>query len=372
MKKRLLHIITLSEWGGAQQVCYDIVTNLDNSKYVAEVACAPGGKLVSKLKEQKVTVHTIDCLKRDIAPLKDLEALIRLYQLIRKGRYNVIHCHSTKAGILGRFAGWAARTAKIYFTVHGWGFYNVGEYGRIYSLLVNLEKLAAKVTDKMICVSENDKIEGLKREIGPEDKFKVIHNGISWKDSNPKSLRKKINAKESDIVFLMVARLAYQKNPLLFLKSAKKVVKNHQQVKFVLIGDGPLYSKCEQFIIANQLEKHATLLGFREDVRELLPDADVFVLSSRFEGLPLTIIEAMFAGLPIIATEVGGTDELVQNGINGFLTRPNNIEDLSKKMSYLIKNPQELNNMGKKSRKIAYNNFTINEMIQQYEKLYAE
>jgi len=354
MSKNVLHIITLSEWGGAQQVCYDIVTNLaDKDEFSVEVACAPGGELVDRLREQGIVVHTIDSLRRAISPLNELKALFTLYRLIRKRRYDIVHCHSTKAGLLGRIAAWLARVPKIYFTVHGWGFYNVGEYGRMQPILVFLEKMAARLTDRIICVSENDRRQGLKRRIASEDKLVVIHNGITWDQPRIHGiLREKIGAGESDIIFGMVGRLAYPKNPLLFLEAAAQVVKAHEQAKFVLIGDGPFYDDCREFIKGNSLEGNAFLLGFREDVRRFLSDMDVFVLSSRFEGLPLTIIEAMFAGLPVVATRVGGVPELVEDGITGFLVPPKDPGALAEALQKLIEDPELRRRMLEETEKV--------------------
>ena len=247
----------------------------------------------------------------------------------------------------------------------------MSEYGRLQPILIFLEKMVARLSDRIIYVSENDKKQGLKKKIASKDTFVVIHNGITW--DKPKAngiLRKEIGADESDIIFGMVGRLAYPKNPLLFLEAAKQAMKIHEQAKFVLIGNGPFYDDCKKFIRKNHLEKNAFMLGFRKDVPGLLSDMNVFVLSSRFEGLPLTIIEAMFAGLPIIAADVGGIRELVQNGKNGFLIQSNSADELTERMIYLIKNPKERIRMGREGQRIANENFTLDKMIQKYERLY--
>lgn len=370
---KVLHIITLSEIGGAQQVCHDIVTNLEKARYIVEVACAPGGELVPRLKKHNIVVHTVGFLKREISPLNDLRALFALYRIIRKGRYYIVHCHSTKAGLLGRIAAWLAKIPRIYFTVHGWSFYNVGEYGRIRHLLIFFEKILAKLTDMIICVSVNDKIEGIDKKIAYENKFTVIHNGISSNQVYTKELlRDKIDANESDVILGTVGRLSYQKNPLFFLEIAKQVIKTYKHAKFVLIGDGPLYDDCREFVNINDLGKNVFLLGLRKNAYRFLVDMDVFVLTSRFESLPLTIIEAMFAKLPIIATDVGGIGELVQNERNGFLVSPDNGIELVERMKNLIKDEKKRAKMGKESQKIAIDNYTLDKMIQKYNELYNE
>ena len=325
------------------------------------------------MKKHNIVFHTIGFLKREISPLNDLRALFALYRIIRKGRFDIVHCHSTKAGLLGRIAAWLAKTPKIYFTIHGWSFYNVGEYGHIKHLLIFFEKMLAKITDMIICVSINDKIEGINKKIAYENKFTVIHNGISSSQAYIRGiLRDKIDANEFDVIFGFVARLAYPKNPLLFLKVAKQISKSYKQAKFVLIGDGPLYDECRKFVKVNNLGKNVFLLGLRKNARSFLIDMDVFILTSQFEGLPLTIIEAMFAKLPIIATDVGGIGELVQNEKNGFLVSADNCEELVESMKDLIENPGKRIKMGKESQKIAIDNYTLDKMIQKYNELYIE
>lgn len=370
---KILHIITLSEIGGAQQVCLDIVTNLEKARYTIEVACAPGGELISRLKKHNIVVHTVGFLKREISPLNDLKALFVLYRIIRKGGYYIVHCHSTKAGLLGRIVAWLAKTPRIYFTVHGWSFYNVAEYGRIKNILIFFEKMLAKLTDVIICVSINDKIEGISKKIAYENKFTVIHNGISSSQTYTKGiLRNEIDANEFDVIFGLVARLAYPKNPLLFLKAAKQIIKSYNQAKFVLIGDGSLYDECREFVNVNDLGKNIFLLGLRKNARRFLVDMNIFVLTSQFEGLPLTIIEAMFAKLPIIATDVGGIGELVQNERNGFLVSSDNSVELAERMKALIRDAEKRTKMGKESQKIAVDNYTLDEMVRKYDELYSE
>lgn len=181
MSLKILHIITLSKWGGAQRVCYDVVTNLNRDKFLVEVACKPAGILVEKLREKGIKVYEIPSFRREICLIEDLKTLFSLYKLIKEKKYDIVHCHSTKAGFLGRVAAKLAGVKKNYFTVHGWGFYNKQEYGWATKLLIFLEKVAARCSTKIICVSENDKNEGIKNKIAKENKFLIIRNGIDWK-----------------------------------------------------------------------------------------------------------------------------------------------------------------------------------------------
>jgi len=368
---KVLQIITLSEWGGAQQICYDLATKLPNDEFTVEVACAPGGVLVEELEKSGIKVQRINSLKRDFSPIQDLKCLFQLYSLIRRGKYQIVHCHSTKAGILGRIAAWLARVPRIYFTVHGWGFYNEQEYGWAQKILVLAERLCARFSTKIVCVSENDLKQGLLRKIARAGKFALIPNGVAMENRNRTgTLRREINATDEEVVFGMVARLHYPKDPILYLKAAKMVLESNGGCHFVLIGDGSLYDECLEFVSKSGLESRVHVLGFRKDARFLYSDFDVFVLSSLFEGLPLTVIEAMFAGLPAVASNVGGLPELVSDGRNGFLTIPGSPEDLAQKMLLLAEDDYLRRKMGGESSIIAKSQFALETMISQYRDLY--
>lgn len=366
--KKLLHLITLSTWGGAQEVVYTLSSHFSGN-YDITVACAPGRELIFKLKEKDIKVFEIPHLKRGPDLVNDIIAFTEIYKFIKKGKFDIIHCHSSKAGILGRLAAKLAGVPKIYFTVHGWGFYNE-EYGKLKKIMIFAEKAAAKVSTKIICVSGNDKDYGIKNKIAPESKFIVINNGVIWDVQEKKrTLRKEINAPQ-DIIFGMVARLSYPKNPMLFLHAAEVIVAKYKNAKFVLIGDGLYSYDCKSFVDNNKLNNQIFLFGFRNDVKENLKDLDVFVLISRFEGLPISIIEAMHASLPIIASNVGGVKELVEDGKNGFLINPESKEDLIKKLEFFMENPEKIKEMGGKSYCIGRERFSVEKMAEGYKELY--
>lgn len=376
-KIKILHIITLSSWGGAQRVCYDLSANLDKEKFEIEVACKPGGLLIDKLREKGIAVHSIESFRREISPIHDFKALIALYKLIKNKNYNIVHCHSSKAGILGRIAAKLSSTKKIYFTAHGWGFYNKKEYGWSGKLATLLEKIAARCSTKIITVSESAKKTALRKKISQENKIMVIKNGISPYTGNSEThqaIKEKLGISDGEIVFGMVSRLAYPKNPLLFLEAAKKIIKTHPRTKFVLIGGGALLDKCLTFSEENGLKKNVLFLKEKnpDEIEELLRTFNVFVLLSDFEGLPISILEAMFAYLPIVASDAGGIKELVSEGKNGFLLETDSTEELTQKMVYFIKNPNEMKKMGEIGRRIAEENFILSRMVRDYENLYLD
>jgi len=374
---KVLHVITLSELGGAQKVVYHIVAGLPAEQFEVTVACAPGGELVNWLIDLPQSIHVVEIpeLKRDISPLNDLKALWKLYSLMKKEDFHIVHCHSSKAGILGRLAAWLAGVPKIYFTVHGWG---INEYQSrpVRFFYEWAERLAGAVSTKVVCVSESDLAKGRSLRLAADGKFCVIYNGLPEAQKREGILRGELDIKEEDIIIGTVARLAPQKAPLFLLELAAQMITRPDrgpgegQLYFVIIGDGPLRSECEEFINAKGLNGRVFLLGAREEAAELVRDFDVFVLFSRWEGLPLTIIEAMQAGCPVVANAVGGVGELVVHQKTGCLINELDLKAAEKALRDLISSRDKRLSMGELGRQRADNLFSINEMRKKYIELY--
>ncbi|RJQ28232.1 MAG: glycosyltransferase family 1 protein [Peptococcaceae bacterium] len=367
---KLLQVITLSELGGAQKVVYHIAAGLEPERFAVTVACAPGGELVRWLEElpQGVKVVEMPALKRNPSPLNDLKAFWQLYRLMRREKYNIVHCHSSKAGILGRLAAYLAGVPKIYFTVHGWGV------NRYQSLPVRFfyawaERLAGAVSTKVICVSRRDFAKARSWKLTAADKLAVIYNGLPAAGALPGDLRRELGLSAGDILIGTVARLAPPKEVLFLLEVARRMA-DRPDVFFVLIGDGPLRTECMAFIKRHGLEKKVFLPGTREDAPGLLADLDIFVLFSRWEGLPLTVIEAMQAGLPVVASAVGGVGEQVAHGETGLLIEALDPAAAERALRELIADPARRKQMGERGRLRAAELFSLPEMVARYRQLY--
>ncbi|TEB04623.1 putative glycosyltransferase EpsD [Pelotomaculum schinkii] len=376
---RILYIITLSEIGGAQKVVYHLAAGLEPGLFDIAVACAPGGELVGWLRGLPETIEVFELpeLKRDISPLDDFKALWKLYSIIRKGNFDIVHCHSSKAGILGRLAARLAGVPAIYFTAHGWGLHAYQNWvARLFFIWA--ERLAGTVSTKVICVSEADLIKGKALKLAPAEKFTLIHNGLPEPDQNDGLLRGEFGFSKEDMVIGTVARLAPQKDPIFLLQVAERILSRQnsyagqRQPFFVMIGDGPLRSSCKAYLTAKGIDKSVFLLGSREEAACLMRDFDVFVLFSRWEGLPLTIIEAMLGGCPVAATKVGGVSELVEDGKTGLLIDESDLAAAEAALMDLIANPPRRRAMGKAGRERALRLFSIDKMIQKYRDLYLE
>ena len=375
MRQKILQVITLSDWGGAQRVVFDIADSLDKEKFEVEVACSPKGLLVEKLRARNIKVYEIKNLVRRISAIEDTKAFFALKKIIKKEKYDIVHCHSAKAGFLGRMAAKLAGVKKIYYTVHSWSFYNKGEFGFMEKVFIAMEKIGSVGVSKIICVSGRVMADGIRKKIANHKKFLLIRNGIDFNVENKRDeIRASYGIKPKDIVLGMTARLAYPKDPMLFLRLAKEILKISPNAKFVLVGDGPIKGECQNFVKNQKLEEKVLLLGEKSplEARELFFVFDIFVLLSNFEGMPITVLEAMFAGLPVVASIVGGIPEMIEKEKGGFLVRNNYFGEIKEQIEYLIKNPQIRKQMGEYNLQKAKASFTLQRMVSQYENLYNE
>ena len=354
-------------------MCFDLVTNLNKSKFAVEVAAHPNGLLAKKLAEHNIAFHPVDCFRRGPSLVNDIKSLILLYKLIKSGTYDIVHCHSTKAGILGRTAAKLACTKKIYFSAHGWGFYNSKEYGWTKNIPFFLERIVARWSTRIVCVSEKAKNNAIEKMIAKSDKFLVINNGISWYEQTTRDeVRTSFHVKENEVIVGFVGRLAHQKEPLIFLKAALIISQKFNKVKFFMIGDGPLNVLCKNFIKQYELENNCILFGERnpEETRMIMVGFDIIVSTSIYEGFPIVILEAMHAGLPVVATNVGGVSELIIHGHNGFLVAPGDVEGIASEMTHLIVDEKQRKKMGIKNKCMLGRDFSLNSMVKNYENLY--
>ena len=362
----VLHVITRSDWGGAQRVVKLLATG---GEATTAVACGTGGRLIDGLHENGIPVYEQPSLRSTPSPVTDARALADLSRLLRRESFDLVHCHSTKAGMLGRLAAKLAGVPTV-FTVHGWGFYNT-DYGRVAPLIAHGERTLARITDAIVCVAENDLAEGRTRGIVQRAESSVIHNGIPPLSvpSDRSTLYGETDIEPGTTVVGAIARLAPQKNPLAIVRAGGELQRRGHDVAVVVIGDGPLAEKCRQYIHKHDVDAH--LLGFHEHALELLVDFDVFLMPSRFEGFPLTVLECLHAGVPVVAYDVGGIAEAVTDGETGFVVTPGDEEEFISRTERLVTNHERREEMSARAETVARAQYTAERMVADYEHLYA-
>jgi len=388
---KILYVVTQSELGGAQKNVLDLALGLKDFYEIA-VAAGPdgGGAFFKILEENKIRFIKLRLLRRAIKPISDLLAISEIRQLIKQERPDILHLHSSKAGVLGSLAArkinkCAPASPKVVYTVHGAVF---EASFRIWwlKLFVWLEKYTARFKDKIICVSENDKKLWLRHQASPEQKLLVIHNGFDTRsldflekdraleklfELNPLLFELARGAGPNLKIVGTIANFYPEKGLSFFIKAAALIKKQEEfkNILFLVIGGGSQKNLLEAMIKDFQLEKTFILAGEVKKAARYLKAFDIFVLPSVKEGLPYTILEAMAAGLPIVASYVGGIPEMVTNKENGFLVLSRSPEMLADKIAELLKNPKLAQQMGQNSQQ-KIKRFSLEKMIKETNKTY--
>ncbi len=353
-RDKIVYVLTKLELGGAQKHTLDLIKGLSRNKYDVYLISSDGLLAQDALKITHLNLTLVKSLQRDIHLLNDILAFFHIYRIFRKVRPDMVHTHSSKAGIIGRWAAWLAGVKVVIHTVHGFGFNDRQSYLKK-RIFVLLEKITAKITDRLIVVSDDTLKRGLMAGIGKngqnQHKYTVIKYGVPediFDNGSVDSLTKKDELGiERDVpVVGMVSCLKPQKSPHDFIRMASIVSKKIDNAKFVLVGDGVLRKDLLDLIEDMGLRGKVMLTGFRKDAIEIMSTFDVFVLTSLWEGLPIVFLEAMALGKPIVATDTGCSSELIKDNVNGYLVKRKDYVGLADKTLILLKDGELSKNMG--------------------------
>lgn len=364
---KILYGITSATWGGAQENVYQLIKYQAKLKNNIILVVGNRGPLTSRVKRDfpNVKIYILNDLVREINPVRDTIALIKFKNIIKRELPDLVHLHSSKAGAIGRLASINCKS-KLIYTIHGWPF-TEGVESRTKKIVFRvIEKLLAPFTDEYICVSEFDKNLGLKYKILNQKKgnFITVHNAVNSVYSNSSDLQ---SVHKLPLKFTMVARFSKQKDQQGLIRTLKEVPTQNYILNFV--GSGILLNDCKNLVEKLNLNSNFIFKGFQKNVTPFLMDSDVFILTSHYEGLPYSIIEAMSFGLPIIASDVGGNSELVKNGVNGFLV--NNHDELKKAITTFINKPEIISKMGLESLKLFNKKFKLENQLKKVNGIYC-
>jgi glycosyltransferase involved in cell wall biosynthesis len=346
-KPRLLVLITLAEPGGAQESVSLLLPALVE-RFDVTLAAHGSGPLSESAREAGVPFVELRHVRRPINPWHDLLGLIELFRLCRRLRPDIVHAHSSKAGALGRLAAALAGVPIRVFTVHGWAF---GAYeglqGRCY---LSLERWLSRLTTSVVCVSVAVRELGLAARACQPGQTVVIHNAVDV--ASFPELRRGPGSPR----VISVGRFAFPKD---FDTLASALARIRLDYRAVLVGDGPELLQVSAALRRHGLIPRVELLGARRDVPHLLASADIFVLSSRSEGFPVSILEAMAAGLPVLASDVGGVAEAVVDGETGSLVPAGDAAALARALERLLADPALRSRLGERGRERARRFFDV-------------
>lgn len=362
-----MQVITLGEHGGAQSHLLHLARGLaETESWDVHVAIGQTGAIFDELARADISTYAIPSLNRSINPLQDAAALGSLRNLMREIAPVLVCAHSSKAGFLARLAAKLENIPAIY-TAHGWPFSErvPPVPRRFYAWL---ERRASSWGERIICVSDFDRKLALRNKVCDKEKLVMIHNGLPDSDvfENVKSTF------EERPRVVMVARFAPPKRQDLLLLAVSALCKEGVELNLDFVGDGLMMEKAKDLSRKLNMNNTVRFLGDREDVARCLGRGDIFALLSDREGFPMTILEAMRAGLPVLAHNVGGISEAVMDGKTGFLVPHGDFPALCSKMRLLLSNRDLRLRMGAAGRQRFLEEFTVDRMLSKTQLLYEE
>ncbi len=358
---KILYLITKSEIGGAQTHVAQLVNFFVENNHEVAVMSMPGGWLENETKNSGAKFFSNNYFSNNLNPIRFFLAIKIVQKLVGEFKPDLVACHSTAAGFIGRIAIW--NSIPTIYTAHGWSFEPGTPFWRRFPAVI-VEKMAAHFCKKIICVSKYTRDMGLRYKIAEQGKMVMVYNGVE----NPITAGVKVNNR---IKIISVGRLSKQKNPELLIKVTTNLPNDLiNRIEVLLVGNGPKLGMVHKLVEQNKsLLIRVLPSATRDDIKKLLQKSDIFVLSTNWEGLPYSILEAMSVGLPVIATDVGGISELVDSSC-GFLIKRDDGLALQRALSSLIMDNNLRFKMGENAKKIIKNRFSINQMLLETEKVY--
>lgn len=319
----IVHVITRLIVGGAQLTTIEVCRDLDDEfelQLLTGPELGPEGSLM-ELGAEATTLKVLPEIKRSINPFSDLSAVRALRRALREIDPDIVHTHSSKAGVIGRAAARGSR-AKLVHTVHGWG-HTPDDSPLKRRVLVQTERVMARMTDALIAVSKDVQVEGEKQRIGRPELYHVIPEHVSIEPIHEDFTAARAAARETlgitaEQAIGWIGRFAPQKDPATLVAALALIVQQRPEVQIVLIGDGPMRAEVEADVAAQGLSDHVTFAGLRHDARSLYAGFDLVLHPSRWEGQPRVVQEALAERVPVVASAAAGVRGLIDDGLTGY------------------------------------------------------
>lgn len=377
-RTKIFYLITKGSWGGASRYVYELATSLPTNDFDVSVILGEGESLAKKLDEKKIRVIRLLELARDINLINDWSVFWTLYKIFRRERPDIIHLNSSKIGGLGSLAGRLAGIKKIIFTGHGWAFNEKRPWWQK-KIIAFLSWLTIIFSHKTILVSKK-----LGQQIakwpGTKGKLEMIYNGVDHISFlSERDARLLLLPDKTDKFWLgTIAELHPNKGLDVLIEAFARLVKDMLgsrigwSLHLIIIGEGQERYRLEKLISQKRLDGRIILLGQIEDARKYLRAFDIFVLPSRTEAFPYALLEAGAAGVPIIASEVGGIPEIIPDAEYGLLVPPENIHELEKSLKYMIVKDHYRALVSHKIQDYVRDNFSMRKMVEETIELYKK
>lgn len=376
MRIKVAHVVTRLDLGGAQQNTLYTVRRLNPARFDALLVCGEGGFLDAEVRaDPGVRAVFLDSLVREISPLRDLLALLELWSLFQRERPDVVHTHSSKAGILARLAAALAGVPVVVHTFHGFGFHD-RQNPVVKGAYVLLERLCARLTTRLVFVSRANAEYARRHGLGPGAGATIIRSGVRLADFpapvDAAKLKMSAGVGAHKAVVLSIGNLKPQKNAGDFVAAAAKAAARFPEARFVFIGDGPQKAALQAKAFALGAGDRILFLGWRRDAAQWLAAADVFALTSLWEGLPRALVEAMKTGLPSVCYATDGVTDVLRDGENGFLVAPGDVDAFAGRLALLLGDEALRRRLGAAASATVGPEFDIDGMVRAQERLYED
>lgn len=369
----MLHVITRLELGGAQRNTLYTVEHLDPERFEAGLAWGPGDRLDAEAERMDgVRLFPVEELIRPVRPSRDRAAVVALRRVVRQFGPQVVHTHSSKAGVVARVAAALERVPVVLHSIHGYGFTPL-QPAPVRLLYVAVERVMARWTDHFIAVSGANLRLGLELGLFAPGEVTLIRSGIPLerfrRGGDGTAARSRLGLPAVGPVVTSIGNFKPQKAPLDFVRVAAEVARAVPEATFVMAGDGPMRPRAEALAAELGLAGRVIFCGWWDDVPGLLAASSVSVLTSRHEGLPRAAVESLAAGVPVVATAVDGTVEVVRHGVNGLLAPPAGVAELAAGVTALLVDPALRDRLARRAPE-GLDEFDIDRMVRHQEELY--
>ena len=370
---KVLRIISRMNIGGPALQISGLMRGIDQDKVNQKLLtgyCKPDEADFIEIIAPELKVQRINGLGRSINLVADISALLQIIKIIREFKPNFIHTHTAKAGVLGRIAGLLAnRNAKLIHTYHG--HLLTGYFSPIKTkFIILVERILAKFSFKLICVGSKVRDDLLKVKIGDSSKYVIIGPGIKFGEPPIRNFsRLNFDIDLDDIVIIFLGRITGIKRPDRFCNIVLNLARRHPKIRILIVGSGDLEVLMHKKL--SEIKERVDFLGWRSDVENILACADILLLTSDNEGTPTSVIQAGMAGVPTVATNVGSLPEVIENGVTGILTDPDE-DALAMALESLVLDPELRKNLGENAKKDMSRRYSISRMVESYQSLYLD
>ena len=372
---RVLQVVTRLVVRGVPRHVLDLATHLDPERFEVEVLAGRGepgeGSLWEEAGVRGVVTHRLESLQREANPFKDALAFACIYRRIRAGRYDVVHTHISKAGILGRFAARLAGVPTVVHTYHGNATELAGSKftSRLY---LHLERHAAQIAHTLVAVSNDVQNCLLAMGVGRKEQYVVIPNGIDVSQYAAGEARERPQPLTGCPIVGTVSSLTPEKGVDVLLRAMSLLVDRFPNLQLYVVGDGPLRSQLEKEAKDLAIDARVYFAGIDNEVQSWLSSTDVFVLPSRSEGMGRVLQEAMACDVAVVASRVGGIPELVQDGITGLLVEPDDPAALAQAIGELLEDDASRRQLADAGRRFVADSYGLLGLVSDIEEIYKQ